>query len=370
MEMDWSFMAGPREQAARAARRAGAGLRCGAGGRRRAHRGGAGLVWGARGKRARGKIGGGARAAARDGAPPRALDCAAQRARSALRACLLQRGSTRGGNPITPAGSSGGAAGGGGGAAAPAAAHAAGAAATPAALSITALAPADLPAHLAGAADVLHVKGFGSRVAAAPPAGFVARLAAADVIVFDGDDLANDSFTAAVRAAALARGARARLLAYVVDEPAERARVRASWAALAAPAGAALSVVPIARALLSEPRRVSVRAAAAAAAAAGASAGAAAPPEAPLPDVAGADATYVALGVAGLEMTIGAARGRVSVACWGGGAIVAQEFAVGAAARLGVRWTYWHAARAARGGGVEEGGLGAVRHAALSRVEK
>jgi len=210
----------------------------------------------------------------------------------------------------------------------------------------------DDAAHAALLRDrrVLHVKGFGPPLGGLqPPASLIAFLASADVLVFDGDDAAEDSFVRALLSARAGAPGAPRLLAYKLSH--ELDRFRASWSAASSVESgdtATVHVLAVPRADLAAPHYA---------------------------DAAGAcpaqQRVYVALGVRALELSRGAAPQSLAVAAWGGHHVVRAEFAQNEA-RFGLagmpRWRYWHCSRA-REGALQPGQLLGLAHPALQHEE-
>jgi hypothetical protein len=207
----------------------------------------------------------------------------------------------------------------------------------------------DAKAHAALLRDrhVLHVKGFGPSLGwLQPPPSLIAFLASADVLAFDGDDAAEDSFVRALLRARAGTPDGPRLLAYKLSH--ELDRFRASWSAASIDASgddaATVHVLAVPSADLAPPHY----------------AGAADACPAP-------QRVFVALGVRALELTRGAAPQSLAVAAWGGHHVVRAEFLQNEA-RFGLadmpRWRYWHCART-REGALQPGQLLGVAHPAL-----
>lgn len=205
----------------------------------------------------------------------------------------------------------------------------------------------------------IHMKGFGHSLRAPPPPSLLAHLRAADVLVFDGDDCAADSFVVSLLAVGAGSPGSPILLAYKLQHDVDR--FLASWSAQGE------GVVHLYALDISdgEARRFAEVAASADDA----------------HDSAIVQEAAVYLGVSALVHSGGAIgeRGSVSVASWGGGIIVASEFRLLAAllgrdGRLSAMpaWLHWRAERIRAGSAppeTEACRLRAVRHAALTHVD-
>ena len=205
----------------------------------------------------------------------------------------------------------------------------------------------------------IHMKGFGHSLQAPPPPSLLVHLRAADVLVFDGDDYAADSFVASMLAVGAGSPGSPILLAYKLQHDLDR--FLASWSAQ----GEGIVHLYSLNISDSDAKRFAEVAASANDAR----------------DSAVVQEPAVYLGVSALMHSGGAIgeHGSVSVASWGGGIIVASEFWL-LAALLGrdehlaamPSWLHWRADRIRAGSAppeIEACRLRVVSHAALTHVD-
>ena len=222
----------------------------------------------------------------------------------------------------------------------------------------------DCPATLRLRTDrrVVHLKGFGASLpTGSPPPRLLALLRSADVIVFDGDDFGASSFTRLIINSEIAPALAFKLAA-------ELPKFVHSWSA-APPGECAVRVCGVNPSACADARFVDAAAARAWRADARGSGAAAAPPELDDSGLRPEQQRFVALGVFAVETTRRVAR-DVSVAAWGGGAVLANEFRQHDAlwGEAMPPWVYFHAERFLEGGELQAGRLLGVGHPRLSVV--
>lgn len=220
----------------------------------------------------------------------------------------------------------------------------------------------------------LHVKGFSESLSSAPPSCLIAALRDADILVFDGDDSAADSFTSALTAVGAGSPGAPTLLAFKCAD--DLHRFNASWSRCGT--DGVVFVYPVSPAACDEPRVWDPKVARAWRASLGSG-----PPvvdsschglELDVVTLKPSQRRYVGLGVVAVELTRHAVLeggGLVTVAAWGGGVVPAAEFLLQDALFGGTLmppWRYWHAARPRPGGAVEGGRLHGVSHCMLTEV--
>jgi hypothetical protein len=223
----------------------------------------------------------------------------------------------------------------------------------------------------------LHAKGFSECLGTAPPACLIAALRDADILVFDGDDFAADSFTSALVAVGAGSSSAPTLLAFKCADDLDR--FDASWSRCAT--DGVVHVCPVSPDACDEPRVWDPEVARAWRASRDGG-----PPvvdsanrglELDVATLKPSQRRYVGLGIVAVELTRSAvleAGGCIAVAAWGGGTVPAAEFLLQDALFGGAPggmppWRYWHAARPRPGGAVEEGRLRGVSHCMLTEVD-